>query len=1130
MNWKRTKFSYLPWAILAVITGIACYYASEPFGKSIGMQGNLKWGVFAGVLLVGGLVSALVFWMKKKWFQTIREKQTLFLVLELLFFFCILTFGVLLRIRQLPNFSAGSYYTSAMMKYGVTLPNNSFFGTDDLYVRILHGLCFLLGNTTYFCFRFHLILTVLTGILWYFGIRQLTGRVAALTFAGFYFLDPYVIKASTKLSEEFLFLLFFGIGLLFVSAFLKSYQKSWIPCLLAGIWIGITCFLDLIGLALLLFAISAWHLAEEGRKPGDGKELKEKEPEKIDPEKTDLEMIDLEKSDPEKIDLEEMNPKKVEPENHSSEEKNFGEKFSEEKDFEEKNPEKKDRKWMLSAGCLAFGTVIGFFVAAFIRCLLAGQTIPEAIEYARIYYDWFFMSSSMQDFFTTNFGDFWGSPVSIVLIVFLIFAVAGFFMNSRKEKMSPWCGITLITLLGLVFEASIHRSYYTMAPGGPDLSPYPVEGILLFSFNGSMLLLLCLFAIAGIGMQTVFVPEVLTAEEEKKAERTAKLREKFDIRQIPQKIKKRKEEKKLALQYCIEHPEAVDGMNFIQKFLMERAKKKELARQDIDRVMHALNSLSEDHIVWTDGVKPKQLMQTAPVPKKAEPEKKEEAPLKAEAPKAEAPKTEADKTETDKTKVEKAEAGKIQAVEPKTEKAEAEKTFTEASKAERTVDDKAGAEGSKVEKTEANKAIAEESKTEIAVAGKSGIEKAAEVMAAGGIAGKIADQAVNKTADQADNKDVDQTKAPTGNMAGEKTSDKAEAEKAKQARLEAEKARIEAEKAEQARLEAEQARIEAEKAKQARLEAEKAELVKKEEAAKQEAIKTGDEVAKSESKNPFKAFAMKMEQKAETKKVEPVKDESVKEEVFQAVEGMETAKDLAEKTEAVSSESEQDFSGLSDLEKWFAEQEKTAKEESDATDPYKTQLVKEEDYIYDLTGDIDESVESIKQDFKEKETKLTAQMYEKAKAELVKGLAESKALEVSSADLDREAENAAGKQKAELAPVPVKPLDQKVEGKEAPPEKKENAEEDTIHFDPIKFERTTSKSSGGISAKDEFLKKRPEKKKPVKKKPQKKEPEKVEEKPQTNMLHNPLPLPKKHVTSVMDYDYEVSDDDDYDYD
>ena len=331
-------------------------------------------------------------------------------------------------------------------------------------------------------------------------------------------------------------------------------------------------------------------------------------------------------------------------------------------------------------------------------------------------------------------------------------------------------------------------------------------------------------------------------------------------------------------------------------------------------------------------------------------------------------------------------------------------------------------------------------------------------------------------------------------------------------------------------MEAEQARIEAEKAEQARLEAEKAELAKKEEAAKQEAIKTGDEVAKSESKNPFKAFAMKMEQKAETKKVEPVKDDGVKEEVFQAVEGMETAKDLAEKTEAVSSESEQDFSGLSDLEKWFAEQEKTAKEESDATDPYKTQLVKEEDYIYDLTGDIDESVESIKQDFKEKETKLTAQMYEKAKAELVKGLAESKALEVSSADLDREAENAAGKQKAELAPVPVKPLDQKVEGKEAPPEKKENAEEDTIHFDPIKFERTTSKSSGGISAKDEFLKKRPEKKKPVKKKPQKKEPEKVEEKPQTNMLHNPLPLPKKHVTSVMDYDYEVSDDDDYDYD
>ncbi len=31
------------------------------------------------------------------------------------------------------------------------------------------------------------------------------------------------------------------------------------------------------------------------------------------------------------------------------------------------------------------------------------------------------------------------------------------------------------------------------------------------------------------------------------------------------------------------------------------------------------------------------------------------------------------------------------------------------------------------------------------------------------------------------------------------------------------------------------------------------------------------------------------------------------------------------------------------------------------------------------------------------------------------------------------------------------------------------------------------------------------------------------------MLDNPLPVPKKHVTTIMDYDYEVSDDDDYDY-
>ena len=37
-----------------------------------------------------------------------------------------------------------------------------------------------------------------------------------------------------------------------------------------------------------------------------------------------------------------------------------------------------------------------------------------------------------------------------------------------------------------------------------------------------------------------------------------------------------------------------------------------------------------------------------------------------------------------------------------------------------------------------------------------------------------------------------------------------------------------------------------------------------------------------------------------------------------------------------------------------------------------------------------------------------------------------------------------------------------------------------------------------------------------------------EEEKKVTLLDNPLPVPKKHVTSVMDYDYEVSDDDDYD--
>ena len=147
MNWKQTKVSYGLWVLLTIITCIAGFYGLFGFCGNLGIQGPMIWVVYVGVLLFGGLFSVFMIRIKNKLFPQVKDRASLWMLLEALLFLAILTGGILLRIQYLKNFNVGNMYYVVTMKYGETLPN-TYLGAEDLYLQILHGLCFLFGNTS----------------------------------------------------------------------------------------------------------------------------------------------------------------------------------------------------------------------------------------------------------------------------------------------------------------------------------------------------------------------------------------------------------------------------------------------------------------------------------------------------------------------------------------------------------------------------------------------------------------------------------------------------------------------------------------------------------------------------------------------------------------------------------------------------------------------------------------------------------------------------------------------------------------------------------------------------------------------------------------------------------------------
>ena len=539
MNWKRTIVSYAAWLLFGVLTCAVGNEMTRIVTAAWGLDKSKAGFVFAGVLLLGGLFSVLIFWAKKSWLperQGIKRAgikkagikksgikkagiKKLWGWMEVAFVACLVALGAWLRLSVFQALLPGGMYSHAIMQYAKPLPEY-FYGAGDVYLHLLHGICFLLGNTPEHCIRFQFLITLIAGIVLWLGVRSVSGKVPALCVAAFYYLTPYLTQRTGVLSPEPLFFMVYGIGLLLMGVWLRGGGESLILAALAGAWIGIAVYGDLIGFTLLIFGVSVWHydgqadgkkeLAVDGSKPG------------------------------------------------------------------------KKRKWYAGLGILFACAIIGWMACLFLKSLSAGEGIGNALN---LWWDQACPSAwidlNWNAFLENWFPGFSGSKTSILLTVLLVLGIFGFFFDKSREGISAWTLTALISLGSMAFE-NVHvvRLFTHGSFGEPLEYPLPIP----FDSAAGCIFMLSLFTLCGITVRSFFGTGAVAEEADKNIE----LKENTGT-----------EEK-------TEPEEKAGSGNLISKYLQKQAEKKARRQEEVDKVMRALASLSGDHVVWTDGVKPTQ--------------------------------------------------------------------------------------------------------------------------------------------------------------------------------------------------------------------------------------------------------------------------------------------------------------------------------------------------------------------------------------------------------------------------------------------------------------------------------------------------------------------------------------------
>lgn len=272
MSWKKNIFSYLLWIFYAVAAEVVLVCLVDALCDSIGVEIYIGTIACALYIVLAGTGLYLIHRFMSKYSGADEKNHSGRAVIEAAVTVVLLATGLVLRAQRAGGAGEeNAYYELAAMVSEETIPQSAH-GAVCLYIQMLHGLFYFLGNKPAVAVWVQILLQMSAMLFLYFAARQFAGRIAAIVMLGFGMFSTYLMKEAYVLSPAMLYLFFWAAVLLLIVRLARTQKNMWVfPAL--GLVIAFVSYQDVAG-CLLLLITAAVIFCEEKEKPEAGRRLK----------------------------------------------------------------------------------------------------------------------------------------------------------------------------------------------------------------------------------------------------------------------------------------------------------------------------------------------------------------------------------------------------------------------------------------------------------------------------------------------------------------------------------------------------------------------------------------------------------------------------------------------------------------------------------------------------------------------------------------------------------------------------------------------------------------------------------------------------------------------------------------
>lgn len=252
---RKNAFSYFIWFLYSIAVCAGLLGITATFSRQMGQAESIGIAVGGVWLLFCALIARLIHRLVKKQSNETRIGRLPAIVAESLMVVLFLVTGMILRIYCIGNIGTQSpYFDLAKVSAEQGLPT-VVHGAVHIYIQLLHLVYVIFGNIFMAGIWLQILLQMLAGVFLYLAVRKMTGVVTSVIMWCFFCFSPMMINEALTLSPKMLFLAVFSLCLYLCTKCIRDRNRI-LSCIVAGVLIALVCYLDILGIVLLIFTVT----------------------------------------------------------------------------------------------------------------------------------------------------------------------------------------------------------------------------------------------------------------------------------------------------------------------------------------------------------------------------------------------------------------------------------------------------------------------------------------------------------------------------------------------------------------------------------------------------------------------------------------------------------------------------------------------------------------------------------------------------------------------------------------------------------------------------------------------------------------------------------------------------------